>query len=82
MLCENPYYAVYLDGRRIFISKEESESIKPTDNETIIPDWHAKNVKEILKSYPVQRFPCRECLMCRWESSNEWSLRCKLAPFR
>lgn len=76
MLCERPLFAIYQNGKKIFLSEEESKHINPTDNET----W-----KHSYEDGPfgfhkvvVQRYACRECLMCRWEHSDEWALRCKL----
>lgn len=80
MLCERPLFAIYRNGKRIFLSEEESKYISPTDNET----WeHCYDDGDFgAHKVAVQRYPCRECLMCRWERSDEWALRCKLEATR
>lgn len=80
MLCENPICAIYRNGKKEFLSKEKSKYINPTDNEILITDFYDE--KNCIKKYALQRYPCRKCLMCRWERSNEWALRSKLEAAR
>lgn len=76
MLCENPIYAIYRNGKKEFLCKEQYRNIKPSDNEVMILDFYDE--EKPVKKFAVLRYPCRKCLMCRWERSIEWTLRCKL----
>lgn len=80
MLCENPYYAVFRYGQWGTVDNGVRSLIKPTDDHKLlffyVSDYGG------LHDYTLMRFPCRECLPCRWERTNEWSLRCKLEAQR
>lgn len=79
MICDNPICFVYRDGQREFVNNYR-QFIKSTDDSAplclCIEELHH------LRDYEIKRFPCRQCLPCRWERTNEWSLRCKLEAQR
>lgn len=77
MLCERPIYYIYRNGKREFQSRIDTRHIKPTDTTISKKEQDAKG-NSVIKEYALHRYPCRKCLMCLWEKSHEWALRCKL----
>lgn len=81
MLCENPIYAIRKDtkGKLYFLTLKDIERIE--NNEIIFVDILKKDTsskRPWLATYPVIKIPCGKCLMCRYEHSEEWSVRCVL----
>lgn len=75
MLCTNPKYAQKINGKLKIVEIDKRQKINPLE---IMPVVRLKSGERV----QVRKLPCGECLLCRWERSNEWALRCKLEAGR
>lgn len=78
MLCENPIFA-YRDswGMLNYLTPDERDRV---EDDTIckIEMCRCDSSSSPIAKYPVFRFPCGKCLLCKASRRTEWMLRCWL----